>query len=82
MNGPSQIILYLPDENEIVSSAERRDPLYPHLIRKRIRYRNGVIVVFYQDLIGNIFDIAINSSDCPFWSLNNRVFRQIPYKSQ
>ena len=80
MNIQNEVILHLPDEEQIATASELRDPLYPHLIRKTIRYKNGLVVVLYQDLGGTIFDIYINSADTPFGILNNSVWK-MPFRA-
>ncbi len=70
----SQVILELPEEKDIETVEEMSMPSNPGLIRKTIRYRNGVTAVLFQDFQESVFSIQLKSDD-PFWISQNRVLK-------
>jgi hypothetical protein len=70
----TQIILELPGEKEIETVEEMSMPSNPGLIRKTIRYKNGVTAVLFQDFQESVFSIQLKSDD-PFWISQNRVLK-------
>jgi hypothetical protein len=74
MSANTQVILELPGEMEIETVEEMSMPSNPGLIRKTIRYRNGVTAVLFKDFQESIFSIQLKSED-PFWLSQNRVMK-------
>jgi hypothetical protein len=70
----TQVILELPGEKDIETVEEMSMPSNPGLIRKTIRYRNGVTAVLFQDFQESVFSIQLKSDD-PFWISQNRVLK-------
>ena len=70
-----QFLLELPDDKEVESVEEMRMPDNSGLIRKTVRYRNGMTAIIYQDFQESVFSIHINSGEAPFWISRNQVFK-------
>lgn len=75
MNNFSNMVLELPPEQEIESVRESRDPGEPSLIRRVVRYKDGLVATFTQDFQNSVFNINIQAQQKPFWMSSNRVLR-------
>jgi hypothetical protein len=76
MNARPNIIFELPNEKEIESCAEEQCGLTPGLIKKTIRYRNGLTAVLFQDFSDTVFSIQLISNDSPFSLTRNLLVRR------
>ncbi len=66
------LVINLPDE-EIQTTEERL--VSPGLIRKEVRYRNGMWMVLYQDFKDFVFSLSLNSEGSSFHVIRNPLFR-------
>jgi hypothetical protein len=66
----------LPEDQEIECCAEEQSDITPGLIKKTIRYRNGLTAVLFQDFTDSIFSIQLISNQAPFWLRRNQVFKK------
>jgi len=62
----SKILLSLPSRDEIQSTKESVVKGKPNLIRKVIRYKNGLKITLIQSFEENIFSLRINSQRVAF----------------
>lgn len=65
MAGGLKLALTLPGEEEILSKAEKRFLNFPGLVRKTIRYRNGIVLTLIEDFSESIFSISLDFSVAP-----------------
>jgi hypothetical protein len=68
------VVLRLPGREEIEVTEETCVNQYPGVIRKEVRYKNGIKVVFYQDLNDDIYRVSVDSSP-PLRMSKNRILR-------
>jgi len=80
-NEEADILLNLPDEEDIQSTAEVRVSAAPGLIRKTIRYKDGMELILFQDFQEFVFSFSLRFSRIPFRLRKNRIFR-LPQKSK
>lgn len=76
MNTKSQVMLELPGDQEIECCAEEQSDMAPGLIKKTIRYRNGLTAVLFQDFTDSIFSIQLIASQSPFWLRRNQLCKR------
>lgn len=69
------MVLELPPDQEIECIRESRDPQDSSLIRREVRYKDGMIATFLQDFQNTVFSINIQAQQKPFWMSSNRVLR-------
>jgi len=74
-NQEAEILLNLPDEEDIQSTAEVRVSAAPGLIRKTIRYKDGMELILLQDFQELVFSLSLRFSRAPFQLKRNRIFR-------
>jgi hypothetical protein len=74
----TEIVLNLPKEEDIQSTAEIRLPANPGLIRKTIRYKDGLEVILFQDFHEFVFSLSLRFSRTPFQLKSNRILRLHP----
>jgi len=67
------MVLSLPGEEEILSKAEKRFTGFPGLVRKTIRYRNGMVLTLIEDFSEFIFSISLDFSLAPFRISQNKI---------
>jgi len=67
------MVLSLPGEEEILSKAEKRFTGFPGLVKKTIRYRNGMVLTLIEDFSESIFSISLDFSFAPFRISQNRI---------
>jgi hypothetical protein len=70
----TKVLLELPEEGEIETVEEARVEGTPGLIKKTIRYRNGVVATLYQDFREAVFSVTLKAAD-PFWMSQNQVLK-------
>lgn len=75
MKNESNMVLELPPDQEIECIRESRDPVEPMLIRREVRYKDGLVATFLQDFQNTVFSINIRAQQKPFWISSNRVLR-------
>ena len=75
MKNERNMVMELPPDQEIECVTESRDPLEPLLIRKEIRYKDGLVATFLQDFHNTVFSVSIRARQKPFWISSNRVLR-------
>ena len=68
------LVLRLPKKEEIEVTEETCVYEYPGVIRKEVRYKHGIKVVFYQDLNDDIYRVSVDSSP-PLRMRKNRILR-------
>lgn len=68
------MILKLPEEEEIESTAELRVSSEPNIIRKTIRYKNGMVVELLQDFEETIFRVSFSAINSPLRIMKNQVY--------
>lgn len=66
MSDQPEIVLSLPGEEEIQSTAEIRLPTAPGIIQKTIRYKNGMELTLLQDFRDLIFSLSVRFYSTPF----------------
>jgi hypothetical protein len=71
----STMVVELPPDQEIECIRESRDPVEPALIRREVRYKDGMVATFIQDFQNTVFSINIRARRKPFWISSNRVLR-------
>jgi hypothetical protein len=67
------VVFELPDEKEVRTRNETCQSTDPLVIKKTIHYKNGLIVVLYQDFQGSVFAVEIRSGACPFWIMGKQL---------
>jgi len=73
MAGELKMALTLPDEGEILSKAEKRFLDCPGLVKKTIRYRNGLVLTLIEDFSEAIFSMSFDFSVTPFRISRNHI---------
>jgi hypothetical protein len=68
------LILNLPEEDEIESTAELRVSSESNMIRKTIRYKSGLIVELLQDFEESVFRVSFSGDRSPLRILKNQVY--------
>ncbi len=74
MAGEVKLALTLPGEDEILSTAEKRFVDCPGLVKKTVRYRNGLVLTLVEDFSEAIFSISLDFSVTPFRIIRNNIF--------
>lgn len=69
-----QIVVELPEEQEIESVEETRLPASPGIIQKTIRYKNGMIATLLKDFNEAVFSVQLRAAD-PFCISRNQLLR-------
>jgi hypothetical protein len=70
-----QVLLDLPSDKDIESSAEIRVKENPGLVKKTIRYRNGIVATILKDFHDTVFSVSLDTTNAPFWLRRNQVLR-------
>jgi len=68
------VVMELPSDQEIEAVEEARTSANPALIKKTIRYRNGLVATLYQDFQQSVFSIQLESTD-PFCLSRNQILK-------
>lgn len=75
MKNEKNMLMELPPDQDIECVTEVRDPMEPSLIRKEIRYKDGLVATLLQDFHNTVFSVSIRAQQKPFWLSSNRVLR-------
>jgi hypothetical protein len=65
----------LPTEDQIEVMQEVRTLAHPGLIKKTIRYKNGIVAVLFQDFQNHVFSIHLRSDRLPFLITANGILK-------
>ena len=68
-----KLALTLPGEEEILSKAEKRFVNFPGLVRKTVRYRDGMVLTLIEDFSESIFSISVDFSFAPIRISQNTI---------
>ena len=68
------VVMELPSDQEIEAVEEARTTANPSLIKKTIRYRNGLVATLYQDFQQSVFSVQLESTD-PFCLSRNQILK-------
>jgi hypothetical protein len=69
----STVVMELPADQEIEAVEESRTA-NPSLIKKTIRYRNGLVATLYQDFHESVFSVQLESVN-PLWVSRNQILK-------
>jgi hypothetical protein len=69
------LVVNLPEEKEIESTAEFRVSSESNIIRKTIRYKNGLVVELLQDFDETIFHVSFSTNQYPLRLVKKPGFR-------
>jgi hypothetical protein len=64
----------LPSDQEIEAVEESRMSANPVVIKKTIRYRNGIIATLYQDFHESVYSLQLESNE-PLWVSRNQILK-------
>jgi len=80
MKHQPEIVLSLPGEDEIQSTAEIRLPAAPGIIQKTIRYKNGMELTLLQDFRDFIFSLSVRFCATPFRLTKTKINKRTSAK--
>jgi hypothetical protein len=68
------VVMELPSDQDIEAVEESRMTANPAVIKKTIRYRNGIIATLYQDFHESVYSLQVESSE-PLWVSRNQILK-------
>jgi len=68
------VVMELPSDQEIEAVEESRMSANPVVIKKTIRYRNGIIATLYQDFHESVYSLQLESNQ-PLWVSRNQILK-------
>ena len=66
MSKTSRVLLELPSDDEMMLSEEIRTAGNDKLLKKTIRYQNGIVVVLILDFQNKVFSVLLKPTEVPF----------------
>jgi len=69
------VLFRLPGEDEIEVTEEVRTAGDPGLVKKTIRYKNGLVAVLFQDFQNHVFSVQLRSDRFPFIFAANQILK-------
>jgi len=70
----TQVVLELPEDQEIETVEESRIASSPGMIQKTIRYKNGMIATLLKDFHESVFSVSLTAQD-PFCMNRNHLLK-------
>ena len=70
-----KIILMLPCEDDIATIEEIRMPSSPGLVKRTIRYKNGLVAELVKDFENVVFYVRLHANCQPFLINDNQILK-------